>query len=342
MTNKNKSIARELEIEQTEKFVEQLQKSAAEIIPLEDPYLELHPERILGVYESHYPGPTIVCTGGIHGNEPAALHAIRRVISELHEKRPPFRGKLIGLGGNLPALAKAQRFIDADLNRIWTSRRMNAIKQHDFPEEFPSETDQQLELFCILAGLMRESEELFLMDLHTTSSQSAPFLILDDTPEYRSYADTLPVPVIFGLSEELEGTLIHWIKREGAESIAFEAGQHYARSSMDNHTAAILQTLAIKGCLAPNTLPSLNRHREVLRESAEGTKSFYNVTYHYKIAPDESFKMNPGYISFQTVKKGEELARNQHGPIYCPADGAIFMPLYQTQGEDGFFIITPE
>ncbi|MGH1363587.1 MAG: succinylglutamate desuccinylase/aspartoacylase family protein [Calditrichia bacterium] len=342
MSTKKANTYHPREIEQADELYQKIKRDASEFVPLENPYLELNPERILGVYENNHPGPTVVCTGGVHGNEPAALHAIRAVIQLLHKRRPAFRGKLIGLGGNLPALAQSQRYIDADLNRIWTSERMKLIREQKLPQPPFVETNEQLELYCIIAGLMRETEHLFLMDLHTTSSKSAPFLVLNDAPEYRSYAKALPVPVIFGLSDELEGTLIHWIKRKGSESIAFEAGQHYARTSMDNHIAAILQTLVIKGCLLPQCLPELEDHRKVLRESAKGTARHYQLAYHYKIAPDEKFAMNPGYISFQKVRKGEELARNQNGPILCPMDGTIFMPLYQTQGNDGFFIVKAE
>ena len=39
------------------------------------------------------------------------------------------------------------------------------------------------------------------------------------------------------------------------------------------------------------------------------------------------------------VKKGELIAKDKNGDIFSPANGRILMPLYQKQGEDGFFII---
>ena len=48
--------------------------------------------------------------------------------------------------------------------------------------------------------------------------------------------------------------------------------------------------------------------------------------------------MQQGYKNFQPIQKGEVVATNQDGPILTPEGGRIFMPLYQKQGSDGFFV----
>jgi succinylglutamate desuccinylase len=57
------------------------------------------------------------------------------------------------------------------------------------------------------------------------------------------------------------------------------------------------------------------------------------------IEPGDDFRMRPGYQNFQPVKKGEWLANDQDGKIVARCDGYILMPLYQSQGDDGFLII---
>ena len=59
----------------------------------------------------------------------------------------------------------------------------------------------------------------------------------------------------------------------------------------------------------------------------------------HAIQPVEGFEMLPGFKNFQKVKKGELIAKDKNGDIFSPANGRILMPLYQKQGEDGFFII---
>jgi succinylglutamate desuccinylase len=48
--------------------------------------------------------------------------------------------------------------------------------------------------------------------------------------------------------------------------------------------------------------------------------------------------MEPGFSNFQPVKRGQLLARDRHGDIRAPEAGLILMPLYQSQGTDGFFL----
>ncbi len=51
--------------------------------------------------------------------------------------------------------------------------------------------------------------------------------------------------------------------------------------------------------------------------------------------------MEPGFTNFQRIFKGQVLAKNNKGDVLSPVDGNIFMPLYQKQGNDGFFIVQP-
>lgn len=49
--------------------------------------------------------------------------------------------------------------------------------------------------------------------------------------------------------------------------------------------------------------------------------------------------MLPGFINFQAVEKGMVLAIENGKEVIAPNSGNIFMPLYQNQSADGFFII---
>ena len=49
--------------------------------------------------------------------------------------------------------------------------------------------------------------------------------------------------------------------------------------------------------------------------------------------------MKEGFKNFDRIEKGQLLATDRHGNILSPTDGLILMPLYQKQGENGFFIV---
>ena len=66
---------------------------------------------------------------------------------------------------------------------------------------------------------------------------------------------------------------------------------------------------------------------------------FYEMKYRHQLENKDEFYMLDGYKNFQPIKKGENLAVHNHKTIKSPGDFTIFMPLYQEQGEDGFFCI---
>ena len=49
--------------------------------------------------------------------------------------------------------------------------------------------------------------------------------------------------------------------------------------------------------------------------------------------------MERGYSSFQPVKAGELLAHDCSGSLAAFEDSRVLLPLYQEQGEDGYFLM---
>ncbi len=50
--------------------------------------------------------------------------------------------------------------------------------------------------------------------------------------------------------------------------------------------------------------------------------------------------MEPGFLNFQRVKKGQLIAKEHGKRVLSPYSGRILLPLYQGTGDDGFFIAT--
>ncbi|HHJ50479.1 MAG TPA: succinylglutamate desuccinylase, partial [Phaeodactylibacter sp.] len=82
-------------------------------------------ERVIGRYTGKEKGPLLICFGGMHGNEPAGVRALE-IMFKMLEVEPlsnpdfSFKGRLLGLRGNLRALQAKKRYIVKDLNRQWT------------------------------------------------------------------------------------------------------------------------------------------------------------------------------------------------------------------------------
>ncbi len=301
-------------------------------------------ERVVGRHESGRPGPTLIALGGIHGNEPAGVQALERVVAEIGRSDLSLIGSFIAVAGNLGALAKEQRFLDRDLNRAWTSGGVAALRARDLAHDSAEDREQReqrelLELFkdC----LARANGPVVFLDLHTSSADGASFSCLADTIPNRRIAMSLPIPTILGLEEAIDGSVMEFFSERGVAGLAIEGGQHMDPRAIDNLEAGVWLTLIATGILVEGQSEEsvdADGFRRTLRASSQGLPPVFEVRHRHLVKPDAGFVMEPGFQSFQPVTKGQLLAREGVNELRARADGCILLPLYQGQGEDGYFL----
>lgn len=304
-------------------------------------------ERIIGNYTENREGPLLICLAGIHGNELAGVEALRILFTLLQNEplvNPQFRfwGRIVGIAGNLKALRQKQRYLRRDLNRMWTPAEINRIRQ--IPTEDLSNEDEEVK--AILQTIYQEIEDyqpsrLILLDLHTTTATGGIFTVASDDPESVEIGTELHAPVVKGLLNGIEGTILHYFNTENigipTVAVTFESGQHDDPLSVNRAIAATINCMRTIGCVKAEHVE--NRHDALLIEYARGLPKVAELIMCHRIKEGDQFVMEPGYENFQKVKKGELLAQDRNGPIYAEEDGSILMPLYQQQGDDGFFLI---
>jgi len=300
-------------------------------------------QRRIGEYSTGVDGPVLVCIGGIHGNEPAGVFALERVFAVLHEAGPPLRGRLTAFAGNLRALRDGSRFTSEDLNRAWSEERVGHLRSA-MPQDANAEERELLELDRCLEEAFDgtpDGEARYFLDLHTTSAPSPPFSVIGDTLPNRRLARAFPVPMILGLEEQIDGSIDEYEGRKGRVTVAFEAGQHDDPASTDLHEAAIWNALVAVGCLEEDALPQTAAARRTLERAARGLPRALEIRYRRAVLPGDRFRMVEGFRNFQEIRAGDVLAHDGNGPVTAPESGRIFMPLYQSQGSDGFFVARP-
>ncbi len=305
------------------------------------------PDRIILRYEGQRPGPLLVIFGAVHGNEPAGVEALKEV-QEMLDREPEvnqdfaFCGQVYGLIGNRRAFAQKKRFLDTDLNRSWTLQQSEQIKKSD-RSMWTHEQHEMYEITQILHELIAKHrpERLYILDIHTTSAAGGLFTIVSDDEESRRIGLGLHAPVILGMLEGIHGTLMHrfHISYMGMPTMAitFEAGQHHEPLSKSRAVSAIINFMRATSSVYPHDVES--RHDELLIRETESMPKMAKLLYTHGIKPEDEFRMQPGYSNFQPVRQGEVLAQDRHGPVTASQDGLILMPLYQRQGDDGFFLI---
>ncbi|MBJ6368427.1 succinylglutamate desuccinylase/aspartoacylase family protein [Snuella sedimenti] len=292
-------------------------------------------ERILGKVKGTTNGPTVVFFGGVHGNETSGVFALNEVFKKLDANQ--VRGKVYGISGNLKALQAHIRFHDKDLNRLWTKDQIKKTK-----EKFILNTEEveQLALLQLLSSIIEShSGSFYFVDLHSTSSDTLPFITINDALINRRFSKQFPVPIVLGIEEYLNGALLSYINQLGYVSLGFESGQHDAADAVNNSIAFVYLTLVYSGVLNEEALPKFPIYYKQLEDQAQKTFDFFEIVYLHSIHSKDNFKMHNGFKSFQDIKKGTALAVNNGVVLKSEYNAKIFMPLYQNKGVDGYFII---
>lgn len=296
-------------------------------------------ERVLGSALGTESGPTLLCVGAMHGNEPAGMRAIQSVAQELGGGGMLRRGRFVGLLGNRSALVRGSRFVERDLNRAWTDARIEALTAGaDRPRE--GEDREQLELLVEIQRAIDEARgPVYLLDLHTTSGPGGIFSVFGDALPPRAFASTFPIPMVLGLEELVDGTLIQFFGERGLVAVAVETGRHDAPEAVERAEAAIWVALRSLGMLDPEALPKAAAGERLLRRASEGLPRALEMRHRHAVRPRDGFRMTPGFGNFDPVSRGEVIARDQAGDITVQESARLLMPLYQDQGEDGFFLV---
>lgn len=289
-------------------------------------------EHLIGKFVSEPTGATLVVIGSVHGNEPGGAIALRNISRQFESLRGKLRGRVYFLAGNTRALQRGVRFIGADLNRHWTQENL-CKSDLQIAEDF--EQRELLEIFDEI--LATAKDEIYALDLHSTSATGLPFATVGDTMRNRNFAQKFPVTILLGIEEQLDGTMLEYLNNEGAVTFGFEGGQHDSPETVKNHEALVWLGLVNAGILEERDAPDLAKHRENLAK-ATGKAKILEVRHREAITPEDEFVMNPGFKNFDEIRRGQILAKNKRGEIKAGESGLILMPLYQKLGEDGFFI----
>jgi succinylglutamate desuccinylase len=307
-------------------------------LPEAPPSEERRYQRLLGMYTTGRRGPMVVLLGGIHGNEPAGVHALRRVLTRLQSERLPLAGKLVAVCGNLEALGRGQRFVSRDLNRQWLAANIARLRARD-PATDDSEDREQRELLRVFDQCVAEAEgrPVLFLDLHTSSSDGPPFCCMGDTIPNRGIAFGLQVPVILGLEETVDGAVLEYFNELGQVAITIEGGRHDSEHTVARLEAAVWLGLITAGVLPESSIPEADELRRELRAASRGAPPVVEIRRHHKITAADRFVMLPGFESFQPISKGQVLARDRNGEVRAHERGLMLLPLYQGLGDDGFF-----
>ncbi|MDE2804781.1 MAG: succinylglutamate desuccinylase/aspartoacylase family protein [Gemmatimonadota bacterium] len=295
-------------------------------------------ERVTGVGS----GPLLLCIGGLHGNEPAGVRALEAIVEAVAARRRLLRGEFIAVAGNLQALAAGRRFLAYDLNRAWTPAGVAAVRSLDAANGSAVEPED-VEMLRILDVLdevaARRRGPVYVLDIHTTSGGGGAFTTASDLSHNKRFAMAIPAPLVIKLDQHLEGTFNSYMDHLGYTAAVFECGQHEEAESRVRAASAVWLAIHAAGLLDWGDAPEAAAAYRALRQAYRGLPRVLESTYRHPIEPADRYRTRLGFRNFQRVRAGDIVGDDRRGEVAVPKSGRLLMPLYQEQGEDGFFIV---
>ena len=151
-----------------------------------------------------------------------------------------------------------------------------------------------------------------------------------------------PLPQILGLAEEVPGTLTDYATAAGCLSAVIETGRHDHPESAQRHVSVMRLALAHAAVCGVRRTEVLDRDHTRLVRAAFDVPSTLDVVHRRGILSSDEFRMRPNYENFKRGSIPANISpmtvRGRFTPI---RGGRILLPLYQKQGDDGYFIARP-
>ena len=298
---------------------------------------------LIGWVKGDREGPLLLCTGGLHGNEPAGVAALEELVALVAARRRRIRGDFVAVAGNLQALSAGRRFMSYDLNRAWTASRIgearDRIRSSNGRRAVPEDRELVRMLDVLAEVASRRRGSVWFLDLHTTSGGGGAFTTSADEPRHRRFAMSVPAPLVLGLNQHLEGTLTAYLDNLGYTSAVFECGQHEEAQSRVRAASAVWLAIRAAGLLADGDAPEARSGYHRLERAYRHLPRTLEMRYRHPVTEEDRYVTRPGLRNFQPVRAGDVVGDDRRGEVMAPKSGRLLMPLYQELGEDGFFVV---
>jgi succinylglutamate desuccinylase len=283
------------------------------------------------LYETGLPGPRVAVVGLMHGNEIVG----QTVVEHLADTLPTAlrAGSVLTVRANPRAYSLRRRHTPGgvDMNRLWGAEALDRIRAA-VPSTLCYEERRVLALAPLLLGCDA------IIDLHSTTRPSPPFLVTRDDHAHAGLARAIGVDrVVTGLHEDavLDGGMCPDVgllpgERSARIGVTYEAGQHDDPTNQTRAIDVLRRFLAHLGVfdapgLPVSKPPAFYEVIERFRQTGSGARYRFDA-----LEPEGSGQLN----SFDEVLPGQVLLRRGRGRV-VRAQSRFIMLLPTPQAEPG-------
>jgi hypothetical protein len=191
-------------------------------------------------FEGAQPGPHLLITALVHGNEPAGAVALDRLLSR---GLRPSRGRLTLAFANVDAYARfdaaaprASRWLEEDMNRVWSPDILT-----------PPPRSADVARAAALRPFVEQAD--YLLDLHTTQHPNEPLVLAGLLPRSRELARRCGLADLVVIDRgHAQGARMRDYggfadPNSAKTALLIECGQHWASSSGEVAYAAAIRML---------------------------------------------------------------------------------------------------
>lgn len=290
------------------------------LIEIEPPDISAHRAGNTGIdyvwsFENAEPGPHVIISGLIHGNEICGAFALDHL---LRANIRPVKGKLTLMFANVSAYQSfnrydpsAARYLDEDMNRVWDASVLNGLH-----------TSRELERARALLPIIETAD--LLLDIHSMTNASMPVILTGMQQKHHDFARRTGIPALLVRdSGHAAGPRL----RDHARftdpdtppiSLLVECGHHWAKETASFAIEATWRFLAAAGVLS-----GLETARWL--EPKPAPQRSVRVTHRIS-AKTENFHFLEEYRGLEVIPKaGTIIAQDGAETIRTPYDNCVLI-----------------
>lgn len=257
-------------------------------------------------------GPTSIILAGVHGDEKCGVEAFQKILSTLTIDK----GRVIFVYGNPRAIVANQRFVEANLNRMF---------KH--PEDLSQEEKESYEYGRAQFLKQHLTQADALLDIHASSiPDSKRFAICEKNA--MTIAQYLPVDLVVSGFDAVEPGATDWYMNSiGTIGICLECG--YTQD---------LQTTRI----AEESIFAFLKAREHIPNTCTPQKQSYVHMFKKYYAKTNSFVLSKPFENFEVVAKNQRIGIDGNEEISAENKCVILFAHNGTKMNDEVFLLGEE
>ncbi len=256
------------------------------------------------------PGSYVVILGGTHGDERTGIEAMNRLITIVGDDHDVQMGTLTLVLGNPKAIELDSRgsVPHADLNRLFTL---------DLETKKPDGTYEDQRARELLPFLLHAD---ILLDIHSTSKPSEPFMCSSISPRHMELYKWFHVDKVLGDSRHVLGGRVastdEYVDAHGGIGVCFESGLSTDLSRVQGVVNSLLDVLRAQGVLRgePVGKPKEPQACFEMEEAVVLSKDGF------------IFECGFGDRSFVPFREGDVLGHHGNKPLIARYDGVVVFP----------------